>query len=220
MKDREAALWAAVEVFETYPQHGSMADYIGVGAVGRVHEVITKGQDVRLLEEETLRCLEMPLLAMIGSGRIVAQGRKSPVSLLEEIRASDWVGAEIDSEGTCDLVKAGWRAKAHSFEAILGEHERVVWFYDVHLPRDAMLKAFGASADDFLPPAQQAPKAWTQDEFKAAIATCAIADRERAWREEFGPKCEEHGWSNTAFRALWSEARGTKGMTGRPPKPA
>ena len=217
--DREAALVAAVEVLEAYPRLGSMADYTGIGAVHRVYEIVTNEQGVSRLEEETMRRIEAPLIAAIETAKLVAQGRRSPASLFEDIRVADWVGAEIDSEATCDLVKAGWREKSSSFDALFGDEQRVVWFHDVHLPRAGMLAAFGPlTASEAVPVA--APEPWTEERMKAEIAACTISDRDRAWREKFKPIREQHGWDVTAFRGVWSEGRGTKGMTGRPVKSA
>jgi hypothetical protein len=63
-------------------------------------------------------------------------------------------------------------------------------------------------------------EAWTEARMKQAIADCSIADRDKAWSLHFKATQGDHGWNNTAFRAIWSEARGTKGMTGRPAKSA
>jgi hypothetical protein len=58
---------------------------------------------------------------------------------------------------------------------------------------------------------------WSEAEFRTAIAKCEISNRDRAWREVFEPIRQQHGYDNETFRTLWSEARGTKGMRGRPP---
>ena len=57
---------------------------------------------------------------------------------------------------------------------------------------------------------------WSSTEMLAAIRACPISNREQAWAEHFKPRLAEHGWSNDAWRRLWSEGRGTKGMKGRP----
>lgn len=58
---------------------------------------------------------------------------------------------------------------------------------------------------------------WSEAEFRTAIAKCEISNRDRAWREVFEPIRQQHGYDNETFRTLWSDARGTKGMKGRPP---
>lgn len=62
------------------------------------------------------------------------------------------------------------------------------------------------------------PIAWTEAEMKVAIAQCSERNRDKAWKTEFAPQRRTHGWDVNAFRQIWSEARGTKGMIGRPIK--
>ncbi|MEG3124417.1 hypothetical protein U1738_10850 [Sphingomonas sp. GB1N7] len=65
-------------------------------------------------------------------------------------------------------------------------------------------------------PVPPAGKAWSEAKMKAAIERCEIQNREEAWSKVFLPRRSEHGWDNNAFRLVWPEARGTKGMKGRP----
>jgi hypothetical protein len=67
---------------------------------------------------------------------------------------------------------------------------------------------------------QATSEGWSHDRMMAEIASCPIANREKAWIDYFKPRFDEHGWGNEAFRAIWSDARKTKGMTGRPAKSA
>jgi hypothetical protein len=214
---RQAAVSAAIEVLEAYPRRAEMAECTAIGAVGSVYQVVTDEQDVRYLDEETLRHIEAPLLAAVMSGVVLAQGRKTLESLFEGIRVADWVGAEIDAEATADLVRAGWRERSRGLDAMLGRDERVVWFYDVHLPRAGMTKVFGEPAEPSLLDHPSA-EAWSHEQMKEAIASCAVGNREKAWAELFKPIRDKHGWDNTAFRAIWSEGRDSKGATGRPAK--
>ncbi|WP_324741589.1 hypothetical protein U8326_16375 [Tsuneonella sp. CC-YZS046] len=213
--DRDEALFTAVEILELYSRIDSMAEYTGAGAIHRIYEAVTKEQNISRLEEDTMRRIEAALVGAIEAERVAAQGRKSPSSPLEPIQVSDWVGAEIDGEGTCDLVKAGWRGQSSSFEALFGDKQRVVWFYDVHLPRAGMLAVFGEPTG-ISPVAQPNAGAWSLERMKAEIASCRIGNRERAWVEIFKPKRKEHGWSNISFREVWSEGRNSKGTIGRP----
>ena len=57
---------------------------------------------------------------------------------------------------------------------------------------------------------------WPEPKMREAIAACGVRNREQAWQQVFAPKKAEHGWDNEAFRLLWSDARGTRGVTGRP----
>ena len=61
---------------------------------------------------------------------------------------------------------------------------------------------------------------WDDETMKAAIAECPIANRDKAWRDIFKPLASEHGWTLGDFRIVWSDFRGTKGLTGRPPRRA
>lgn len=216
---RAAAVAAAVEILDGYPRlGGGSAEYIGVAAVDFVYGVVFGAADT--FDFRQLGQLEAPLLRAIHDREIPTLGRPSVDALPEEIALSSWQGAEIDSERTCDLVKAGWREQSSDLSAVLGELKRVTWYYDAHVPRAAMQAVFGGvskgAAETPATPAQP----WTEERMKAEIAACAISNRDRAWQQVFKPTRDQHGWDNTAFRAIWSEGRDSKGTTGRPAKRA
>lgn len=77
------------------------------------------------------------LLLAVRRGRVRALGKLEPSNTLVEIKSSDWVGSEIDCEGTCDLVIEGWR-DSRGVDRCLNR-ERIVRFFDVHLPREQII---------------------------------------------------------------------------------
>lgn len=91
--------------------------------------------------------------------------------------------------------------------------------YDLEFHRDDIRRTFFPSTADSTTSATGQGR-WTDAEMREAIASCGISNRDAAWRDYFGPQQSKHGWSNSSFRLLWSEARGTKGMIGRPEKRA
>jgi len=83
---------------------------------------------------------------------------------------------------------------------------------------DALVPLPYATATDTPVSFEKPLLAWSEDQMRSAIAACPVANRERAWKQHFAPTLHEHGWNNTAWRHLWSDARGSKGRTGRPPQ--
>ncbi len=102
------------------------------------------------------------------------------------------------SQNECSGVVCGQRWKAYGVS--------LAWQVAV-APREA-------------PPRMRAASPWPEEKMREAIAACELRNRDLAWREIFRPRHSEHGWDNEAFRLLWSDARGTRGMTGRPAKRA
>ncbi|ASJ91258.1 hypothetical protein [Porphyrobacter sp. CACIAM 03H1] len=115
---------------------GSSVD--AVGAFGRVVAVLCGDDDP---DSETFRNwqarAEDRLMMAIRAGKVKAWGRTAPSGSLVEIAPSDWVGSEVDCSDTCDLVREGWRDLEGIDRALNGE--RVVWFSDIHLPREQVM---------------------------------------------------------------------------------
>lgn len=61
---------------------------------------------------------------------------------------------------------------------------------------------------------------WDETRMCVEIKACQISNRDKAWTNYFKPRMNEHGWDNPSFRLVWAKARGTEGLTGRPPKRA
>lgn len=129
-------------------------------------------------------------------------------------------------DGGLEMAAPVWAAQ--SFFERNGETddfyiEAVEWdsIFAVRYPETELARRW---QDDDVPPEraleaeQKGP--WPEAKMKAAIKDCEVANRDTAWRIVFGPRRDDHGWDVNSFRQIWSEARGTKGATGRPPKRA
>lgn len=131
---RYEAMRGGVETYLAFK--GSSVD--AVGAFGRVVAVLCGEDDP---DSETFRSwqgrAEERLMLAIKAGRIKSWGRSALREGLAELKASDWVGGEVDCSNTCDLVEEGWRDMSLLAQAVDGE--RLVWFSDIHLPRDQVM---------------------------------------------------------------------------------
>jgi hypothetical protein len=109
-----------------------------VGAFGRVVAVLCGDDDP---DSETFRSWQVRaedrLMLAIRPGKVRAWGRPSPRETPVEIEPSAWIGGEVDCSDTCDLVREGWRNLCGVDRALNGE--RVVWFSDIHLPREQVM---------------------------------------------------------------------------------
>ncbi len=132
--ERYEALRGAVETHLAFK--GSSVD--AVGALGRVVAVLsgTDDPDSKTFRQWQTRA-EDRLMMAIRTGHVRAWGRTSPRLTPVEIKPSDWVGGEVDCSDTCDLVREGWRDLEGVDRALNGE--RVVWFSDIHLPREQVM---------------------------------------------------------------------------------
>lgn len=132
--ERDEAVRGATETHLTSKGSGFEA----VGAFGRIVTALCGEDDP---DSEAFHAChsraEDRLLLAVKSGSIATWGRLAHGESLVELKASDWVGGEVDCSATCDLVKEGWR-EADRLSQIF-DVERDVRFYDIHLPRDQVL---------------------------------------------------------------------------------
>ncbi len=140
--------------------------------------------------------------------------------LREALEAGDLDGGQARSIMTDESAPvprhrwADWNASYESFGIVL-----IPGLYDFRWPSKAVLECFEEPAAGEAEVAlTEAGPHWTEEEMKAEIAHCGIGNREKAWSEYFKPIRDRHGWDNAAFREIWSNGRGTRGMTGRPIK--
>lgn len=137
IKGRAEAVEAVTEILEEYSasKHKELAPYKGSSAVARLYEVAT-GKSYGAEDSEqywaAVAEIECPLLGTVKAGSLDAMGRPSPDAALMPIAVSDWVGGEVHPEATADLIAEGWRAN-DTLDQVLGDRERTVRFYDVHL---------------------------------------------------------------------------------------
>lgn len=160
---RGAAIEACVRTLESYDAAGMGSEqYRGVAAVQRVLEVVT-GQEGLSPTPVELMSIEAGLWRSIHDGRCTLFGRASPFADLQPLTAEQLVGREVSPEQTCDLVVGGWAAKANSLSAVLGETQRVVSFYDLHLRRAELEAAFSDKPDErslAVEPTREPPNGW------------------------------------------------------------
>jgi len=154
-----------------------------------------------------IEAAEFGLVRILEQGACVARGKRLQTSSSEIIPAWDWADSTISATRTFEL------RGAH-----LGETK----FHDVRvnavgLPGWTDPESVSDQTQNALQ-ACQTTLNWTDEQMRAAIAECGITNREEAWKQIFRDKREDHGWDVEAFRHVWSEARNTKGMRGRPPK--
>jgi hypothetical protein len=150
---RHEALRGGVETHLAYK--GSSVD--AVGAFGRVIAVLCGEDDPdgQIFRTWQTRAEDRLMLA-IRAGKVLAWGRPAKGEALVELKASNWVGAEVDCSDTCDLVQQGWRDM--NWLARVVDSERVVQFVDIHLPREQVMawadhlesEEVGANLDDAL----------------------------------------------------------------------
>lgn len=131
---RHEAMRGGVETHLAYK--GSSVN--AVGAFGRVIAILCgeddpDGQVFRTWQTRA----EDRLMLAIRAGRVLAWGRPSKGEALVELKASDWVGGEVDCSDTCDLVQEGWRDM--NWLARVVDSERTARFLDIHLPREQVM---------------------------------------------------------------------------------
>lgn len=134
---RAEAVEAVAEILEEYSAstHKELAPFKGSSAVARLYEVATgKSYGAESSEQywTSVAEIERPLLANVKTGSLDAMGRSSPAAALVPIAVSDWVGGEVHPEATADLIAEGWRAN-DTLDQVLGDQDRTVRFFDVHL---------------------------------------------------------------------------------------
>ncbi len=151
---RPVMLRGAVETFLAC----SGSEYAQGAAIRRVVEIVADDANLdaaaeRAFIDEFQQRLTKPILA----GRVHAWGRPDRNAVLHQASASDWVGAEVLTYKTSDLIKAGWLT-ADPF-APHATKEPIAYYFDLHL-RGADVVAVTQDIDRELPsgvPAVEAP---------------------------------------------------------------
>lgn len=152
-----------------------------------------------------LLTIEADMLSRLERGESTARGKRTETSSPELIPSWDWADSVIEA--------------SRSFE-LKGAFNKEVKFYDVRIDA-AGLPGWGDSQrepsnEPVTEPTPSAP--WSEEEMVSAISSCSIRNRDQAWKQIFRDQRGQHQWDVRAFREIWSRARGTQGMKGRPEK--
>lgn len=169
VEDRERAIAAVIYGLEVYAAAEREQSYAGAAS----YSGLTDGQR---LDWPEFASVEQRLLGPVQAGQVDVFGRASASERLEPIPVVDWVGAEVDYEHTCDLVRAGWRDKDPLGQALDGPRQTIR--YDLHLA-GAAVRQLAAAVD------AHSIEACDSDEWdRAGIDDClrrATLPREGLW---------------------------------------
>lgn len=134
---RRQAIFSVTEAFTIYT--GKLSFFASAAAVQIVYEqhvgVPNAATDWRVMQE-----LEASLIkgarGDYGSLSIPSWGKADPEGVLQPLDPTIWVGGEIHSEETCNIVKEGYRSSdSREGNWSVGQNP-IIWSYDIHLSAD------------------------------------------------------------------------------------
>lgn len=149
---RNIALSAVVEVMQKGAAGNPVFQrYLGEESVKAVFAAATESPSAEI-EWDRFQEIEERLVGLVRAEKLQAVGKRVPDGRFEAIPSTDWIGAEVDGDRTCDLVAGGWRSRGYEQQAF--DNDRLTLFYDVHL-RGAEVRLFVGGSTEVQAPQPQ-----------------------------------------------------------------
>ena len=142
---RRQAIFSVTEAFTIYT--GKLSFFASAAALQFVYQQHIGSPDAAI-DWQVMQELEASLIKGArgdhGSLSIPSWGKAEPKGVLQLLDPTIWVGGEIHSGDTCDIVKQGYRSGNAQEDSVHDGKNPVVWSYDVHLSADHVKAAVDA----------------------------------------------------------------------------